>query len=74
MKNYFTAVLKIALLAACALLWTGCAEEPDRIVGATTADGRFEITLEAARDWVRPGDSLPVKVRVESLEGVSEQL
>jgi hypothetical protein len=49
-----------------ALSW-GCAEEPSRIVGSTTEDGRFEITLEAARDWVRPGDSLPIKVRIEQL-------
>ena len=51
------------------LLCVGCAEEPDRLVGATTADGRFKLSLEAVDDWVRPGFSLPVKVRVESLLG-----
>ena len=51
------------------LLCAGCAEEPDRLVGATTADGRFKLSLEAVDDWVRPGFSLPVKVRVESLLG-----
>ncbi len=60
----------IAILIAVMALLLGCAQEPERIVGTTTEDGRFELTLEAARDWVRPGDSLPVQVRLESLNGL----
>jgi hypothetical protein len=60
--------MKAISIVVMALL-LGCAEEPERIVGTTTEDGRFELTLEAVRDWVRPGDSLPVQVRLESLRG-----
>ncbi|MGY8827539.1 MAG: hypothetical protein ACKVJG_27120 [Candidatus Latescibacterota bacterium] len=63
--------LLILILALC----LGCAEEPDRIIGSTTEDGHFEITLEASREWVRPGDSLPIKVRIEQLvEALDEDL
>ncbi|MBN64438.1 MAG: hypothetical protein CME20_24005, partial [Gemmatimonadetes bacterium] len=58
----------LAMLCA-AMMLAGCAEEPDRIVGANTGDGRFRLTLEATDDWVRSDFSLPVKVRVESLTG-----
>ena len=60
--------MKAISIVVMALL-LGCAEEPERIVGTTTEDGRFELTLEAVRDWVRPGDSLPVQVRLENLRG-----
>ena len=61
-------MLLIATLCAATLL-AGCAKEPDRIVGANTEDGRFRLTLDATERWVRPGFSLPVRVRVESLTG-----
>lgn len=66
--------MRAILILAVALCW-GCAEEPDRIVGTTTEDGRFSIELAATRDWVRPGDSLPIKVRVKQLvEALDEDL
>ncbi len=66
--------MRAILILAVALCW-GCAEEPDRIVGTTTEDGRFAIELESTRDWVRPGDSLPIKVRVKQLvESLDEDL
>jgi hypothetical protein len=58
-------VLWVILTAAL----TGCSREPDRLVRATTSDGAFELSLEAAEDWLRPGSSLPVRVRLESLSG-----
>lgn len=61
--------MRLCILLCAGLLWVGCAEEPKRLVGATTADGRFKLSLQAADDWVRPGFSLPIKVRVESLVG-----
>ena len=61
-------MMLLTMLCA-AMLLAGCAEEPDRIVGANTEDGRFRLTLEATDDWVRSDFSLPVKVRVESLTG-----
>jgi len=73
MRANFGLVLRSALLAGLVLAWFGCAEEPERIVGATTEDDRFEVELEATQDWVRPGDSLPVRVRVKSLGGKLEQ-
>lgn len=55
--------------AALALLGVGCGKEPDRIVQSRTSDGAFALTLEAQANWVRPGESVPVLVRVESLTG-----
>ena len=46
----------------------GCAE-PDEWVVAATADGRFSLTLQAEKNWVRPGESLPIKVTIESRNG-----
>ncbi|MBT4501152.1 MAG: hypothetical protein HOC74_25705 [Gemmatimonadetes bacterium] len=73
MRANFGFILRVALLTGLALGCFGCAEEPERIVGATTEDGRFEVELEATRDWVRPGNSLPIRVRVKSLRGKLEQ-
>ena len=61
--------MKSLVLLCAALFCAGCAEEPHRLVGATTADGLFKLRLDATDDWVRPGFSLPVKVGVESLVG-----
>ena len=61
--------MRFCTLLCAGLLLAGCAEEPDRLVDTTTGDDRFELTLEATDDWVRPGFALPIKVRVESLTG-----
>lgn len=55
-----------------ALLLAGCAE-PDKAVTRATGDGRFAVSLEAEKNWLHPGESLPVRVRVESLAGPLEQ-
>ena len=47
----------------------GCGEEPERIVSGTTDDGRFELTLEARKNSLKPGETLLVQVTVESLQG-----
>lgn len=49
-------------------LLLGCSEPGERVVGAT-ADGRFSLSLQAEKNWVRPGESLPLKVTIESLGG-----
>ncbi len=45
----------------------GCASEPSRIVDSSSSDGRFKLTLESTSDWARPGEIVPVKVRLERL-------
>lgn len=55
---------------ACLLL-AGCAE-PDKQVTRSTADNRFALSLEAGKNWLHPGEILPVRVRVESLAGPLE--
>lgn len=57
------------LLAA--LLLAGCAE-PDKQVTRSTADKRFALSLETEKNWLHPGEVLPVRVRVESLAGPLE--
>ena len=57
------------LLAA--LLLAGCAE-PDKQVTRSTADNRFSLSLQADKNWLHPGEVLPVRVRVESLAGPLE--
>ena len=54
---------------AMALVLGGCGDEPDRIVSAKTADGRWELTLEARKNSLRPEETLAVRVTLESLEG-----
>ena len=61
--------MKFCTLLCVGLLLAGGAEEPGRLVDTTTEDGRFELTLAATDDWVRPEFTLPIKVRVESLAG-----
>lgn len=51
-----------------ALLLTGCAE-PDKAVTRATEDHRFSLSLRAEKNWLHPGEVLPVLVRVESLSG-----
>ena len=63
------------LIAGLGTGWSGCSEEPDRVVRSSTGDGTFALVLEAEKDWVRPGESLLVQVQVESLQGpVQEEL
>ena len=47
----------------------GCGSEPSRIVDSSSSDGRFKISLETASEWARPGQTIPVKVRLERLGG-----
>jgi hypothetical protein len=49
-------------------LLAGCSEPDRRVVGAT-ADGRFTLSLRAEKNWVHPGESLPIRVRVEAVDG-----
>lgn len=57
------------LLAA--LLLAGCAE-PDKQVTRSTSDQRFALSLQTEKNWLHPGEVLPVRVRVESLAGPLE--
>jgi hypothetical protein len=54
-----------------AALLAGCAE-PGKQVTRSTADGRFALSLEAEKNWLHPGEVLPVRVRVQSLTGPLE--
>lgn len=61
------------LFVCCVAAWlaavaAGCSE-PDKRVAAATADGAFELTLSAEKNWLRPGESLPVRLRLESVGG-----
>ena len=52
-------------IIATIFLIMGCDSEPNRIVNSSSGDGRFKLTLESTSDWVRPGEIIPVKVRLE---------
>jgi hypothetical protein len=51
------------------LVLGGCGEQPDRIVSTETQDGRWELRLEARKNFLRPGESLAIRVVLESLAG-----
>ena len=53
---------------AVAGLW-GCGDEPDKLVNARSADGAFELTVEGRKNSLKRGESLALKVTVESLAG-----
>jgi hypothetical protein len=57
------------LAALMALSLWGCGEDPERLVSETTDDEGFEMTLEARKNFLRPGEKLLVQVTVESLQG-----
>ena len=57
----------IAALAAAVAL--GACSEPDKRITRSTVDGLFSLTLDAQKNWARPGESLPIQVKVESLAG-----
>lgn len=69
----------VAALARAAVLtgflaWEwGCGEEPKAAVTRATEDGRFSLTLEARKNSLKRGESLNVKVTVQSLQGPLEQ-
>lgn len=49
-------------------LAVGCSE-PDRSVTGHTDDDAFSLTLTAQKNWLKPGESLPVRIEVKSLSG-----
>jgi hypothetical protein len=55
-------------LTGAAALLLGCSEPGKQVMGAT-ADGRFSLSLQAAKNWVRPGETLPILVRIQPLYG-----
>ena len=57
------------LVLAALLALVACSKEPKRIVTSETVDGRWELTLEARKNRLRPGESLPVRVTLVSLAG-----
>lgn len=59
--NAFLPLLIAALLAGCA--------EPEKQVTRSTSDNRFSVSLRAEKNWLHPGETLPIRVRVESLAG-----
>jgi hypothetical protein len=62
--------MKLTIWLVPALLaLVACGEEPERIVSAETADGRWELTLEARKNTLRAGESLAVRVTLVSLAG-----
>ncbi|MFH1569844.1 MAG: hypothetical protein ABIL09_17755 [Gemmatimonadota bacterium] len=63
------AVICLAYLAAAALAAAVGCSDPDRRVTAVTADNAFELTLAAEKNWLHPGESLPVRLRLVSLAG-----
>ena len=67
-------VVKISFAAVLLLGLLGCSE-PDERVTAAADEGAFALSLEVEENWVRPGDELPIRVRLESLTGpVQEEL
>lgn len=65
MKRLLVYAVGVAGLVAAAI---SCSE-PDKRVTAATADGAFQITLSTDKNWLRPGESLPVRLRVVSVGG-----
>lgn len=61
--------LTIPLALALLLVLSGCGKEPDRVVSGATADGRWELTMKARKNSLRPGEALPVRLTLESLAG-----
>ena len=53
----------------CAMLALSACSEPGNEITRSTGDGKFEVTLKAAQNWIYPGHSLLVQVRVQSLTG-----
>ena len=64
-------VMKTRCWLLATLLLAGCAE-PDKAVTRATEDHRFALSLEVEKNWLHPGEILPMRVRVESLAGPLE--
>jgi hypothetical protein len=47
--------------------------DPDKSVTKPTQDGAFALTMEAEKNWLRPGDSLPIRLKLVSLAGPLEE-
>ena len=64
-------------LPSAACLWAMAAlfacSDPDSSITRSTDDGAFALTLKAKKNWVRPGDVLPIQVRLVSLRGELEE-
>lgn len=49
----------------------GCSEPAKEILG-TTSDGKFEVTLRADPNWVRPSSTLLVELMVRRLDPLAQ--
>jgi len=59
-----------ALFGAAALAaTTSCSEPDDRSLNSVTGDHEFELVLVAEQNWVRAGETLPIRVGVTRLIG-----
>ena len=63
----FPAMMAVGIAAMVTL---SCSDAPDERVTQSTADDTVSRTLEADKNWLRPGDSLPIRVVLESQTGV----
>ena len=54
---------------ACVVLALSACSEPGKEITRSTGDGKFKVTLKAAQNWIYPGHSLLVQVRIQSLTG-----
>ena len=64
--------MTIACIAVVTSLSFSCSN-PDKSVARSTDDGVLSLTMEAGKNWVRPGDSLPIRVKMKSLAGQLEE-
>ena len=65
---------RVCFVCCTVLALAGCSD-PDKQVSRSTEDREFAVSLKAEKNWVYPGHSLPVQVRLESLGGpVQEDL
>ena len=65
MRRYFLGLL------LCGVCVMGCSEPAKEILG-TTSDGKFEMTLRADPNWVRPSSILLVELEVRRLDPLAQ--
>ena len=65
MRRYFWG------LFLCGFCVMGCSEPAKEILG-TTSDGKFEVTLRADPNWVRPSSTLLVELVVRRLDPLAQ--